>query len=212
MEPRVSLRAGVSPCRWVLAGIILFASSMLSPAGADEIRFRNRDGVQAGTVLEEDGRSVTVRFPREAIDSITRVAGSPVNDPKRGPAPLEERVRELERKVDSLPATGRAIPGQEEAGAVEGIILWKGRPMAQGRVMIIPSGVARASGGKKGDLYETETDAGGRYRFERVRPGAYLLYWMPDGETGWVRRLRDLPDLDVVPGGVAVLNIPEKRK
>jgi len=190
MEPRVSVRAGVSPRRWALAGIVLFASSMLSPAGADEIRFRNRDGVQAGTVLEE-------------------------------------RVRELERKMDSLLAAGRATPGQEEAGAVEGVILWKGRPLAQGRVMMIPansvglppgsrkkapSGVARGSGGEKDDPYETETDAGGRYRFERVRPGAYLLYWMPDDETGWVRRLRDLPDLDVVPGGVAVLNIPEKRK
>lgn len=74
------------------------------------------------------------------------------------------------------------------------------------------AGVAGASGGGKGDTFETETDAAGRYRFERVPSGEYLLYWMPDPETGWIRRLRDKPDLEVTAGGVTVMNIPAEKR
>jgi hypothetical protein len=61
-------------------------------------------------------------------------------------------------------------------------------------------------------MFETATDAAGKYRFERVPPGEYLFYWMPDPESGWIRRLRDKPDFEVVAGGVAVLNIPAEKK
>lgn len=221
-DPRNPVRPGTLP-RWALAGIVLFAGLMISRAWADEIRFKTRDGAQTGTVLEEDGGTITVRFPREAIESITRATGSRESEPKQESVPgLEERVRELEKKVGSLPTAGSPSPGGEGAGGVEGVIRWKDRPLSRGRVMIVPAKYAGLSpppperggpgGVESGDRYETETDADGRYRFERVPPGEYLLYWMPDGETGWVRRLRERPDIDVVPGGMTVLNIPEKRK
>jgi len=216
-EPRNPVRAGILP--WgALAGIVLFSALMLSQARADEIRFKTRDGVQTGTVLEESGGTVTIRFPREAIESITRTAGKREDEPKPEPVPsLEERIRKLETKLDSLPAAGSPITNREEAGGVEGVIRWKGRPLSHGRVMIVPAkgrpgGLEGAPGGERGDRYETETDAGGRYRFERVSPGEYLIYWMPDSETGWVRRLRDQPDLDVGRGNVTVLNIPAEKK
>ena len=74
------------------------------------------------------------------------------------------------------------------------------------------AGIAGAPVKAKDDRFETGTDDAGRYRFERVPPGDYLLYWMPGGETGWLRRLREKPDLEVVPGRVTVLNIPADRK
>jgi len=227
MEPRTPARRRVLARRWALAGIVLFAAGTAFTARADEIRFRSRDGAQTGTVLEENGGTVTVRFPREAIESIRLTSGKPEGEAKREPAPgLEERVRELEKKVGSLPAPAPP-PGREEAGGVEGVIRWKERPLSRGRVMIVPAksaglppesmekakaGIAGAPVGRKNDKYETETDDAGRYRFERVPPGEYLLYWMPNQETGWVRRLREKPDLEVVPGGMAVLNIPADKK
>jgi hypothetical protein len=224
---RIRAEPGVLPWCGVLAGIFLSAILMLRPARADEIRFRNGSDVQTGTVLEENGGTVTVRFPREAIESIVR-DGRPREEapgPARPPG-LEERVRELEKKVESLPAAASPSPG-EAGGGVEGIIRWKGRPLSHARVMIVPAkyagrppapgpkahpGIAGSPpGGGKDASHETETDAAGRYRFDRIPAGEYLLYWMPDGRTGWVRRLRDTADLEVVPGGMTVLNIPEER-
>jgi hypothetical protein len=219
-------KSGSLPWRGILAGVLLSFALAHPPVRADEIRFRSGSDVQTGTVLKEDGGTVTVRFPREAIESIVR-DGRPREDvpgPAQPPG-LEERVRELEKKVESLPAAASPSP-REASGGVEGIIRWRERPLSLARVMIVSAkeaGRPPVSGEKarpavagSGEVpkgsYETRTDADGRYRFEQIPPGEYLLYWMPDGRTGWVRRLRDTADLEVVPGGMTVLNIPEERK
>lgn len=229
IEPRNPARPGILAWGLALGGIVLFSTLMLSQARADEIRFRSRDGILTGTVLEEGGGTVTIRFPRETIESITRAAGSREEEPKPEPVlTLEERIRKLESKVDSLPPAGPPTAGGGETGGVEGVIRWKNRPLSHGRVMIVPAktagmspappereppgGAEGAPGGRRGDRYETETDEGGRYHFDRVPPGEYLIYWKPDDETGWVRRLREKPDLAVVRGDVTVLNIPAEKK
>jgi hypothetical protein len=229
MVHRNPSNSGRFPWRGALSAVLLFAVLALPPARADEIRFRTGDAVQTGTVLEENGGTVTIRFPREAIESIARDAGQGGDATGQGQAPgLEDRVRVLEKKLESLPAASSGSPSLEDVGGVEGVIRWKDRPLARGRVMIVPAkyagrppapgpkahpGIAGSTpGGGKDALHETETDAAGRYRFERIPVGEYLLYWMPDGRTGWVRRMRDTADLEVVPGGVTVLNIPEERK
>lgn len=212
---------------WILAGAVVLLASAASTARADEIRFRSRDGVHEGMVLEEDGGTVTVRFPRESIESIRHTSRERAGKTRQAPVPgLEERVRELENKLGSLTAPVPP-PGREDAGGVEGVIRWKERPLSRGRVMIVPAksaglppesrekagaGVAGAPVAMNGGEYETETDDAGRYRLDQVSPGDYLLYWMPGGETGWIRRLREKPDLHIAPGGVTVLNIPADRK
>jgi len=213
--------------RGALAGIVLLAFGSSVPAGADEIRFRSGDGVQVGTVLEENGSGVTIRFPREAIESITPEAGARPERPagERADPGLETRVRELERKIEALSSPD--VPDfRGKGGDVEGTIRWKNAPLSHARVVVVPRNAAgrpmsAGGGGGMGETgrapvpegsYETRTDAEGRYRLERVPPGEYLLYWMPDETAGWVRRLRDRADLVVAPGRTTVLNIPEEQR
>ena len=116
MGSRNPARSRILALRWALAGIVLFAAWTAFTARADEIRFRSPDVVQSGTVLEDNGGTVTVRFPREAIESIRRASGKPEEGAKRETVPgLEERVRELEKRVDALPASGSQAPGREKA-------------------------------------------------------------------------------------------------
>ena len=150
---------------------------------------------------------------------------------------LEERVKELERKMDLLEDavkhSGTAISKKEslteqlvegEMGGVEGVIRWKGKPLVHSDVMVVLmryTGISLASlkkahsgsGDKdRGIIFETTTNSLGRYRFEKVPPGEYLFYWKPDAETGWVRRMNDKSDVEVLPAKMMVLSIPAERK
>lgn len=116
---------------------------------------------------------------------------------------------------------------QEEWGSVQGVILWQGKPLVNGKVRIKLekyTGVSLASVKKmlsreekesyetdQGISLNTQTDAKGRYVFEKVPPGTYRLYWWPDFKTGWVHRLREKPDFEVLAGQAAYMNIPEKQ-
>lgn len=159
-----------------------------------------------------------------------------------------ERLLEESRKADVAPAPGfggkteeglkagslpdspalksTAIHEQllrEELGQVEGVILWQGKPLADGNVRIelekytgfsLTSVKKMFSGDEKGSVDQglslsTKTDSQGRYAFARVPPGSYRLYWWPDFKTGWVHRLREKPDFEVISGKVTVQNIPE---
>ncbi len=223
-EPRPRFR---NPILWgALAGIFLFAAGTPRPAGADEIRFRTGAVAREGTVLEENGDTVTIRFPRKAIESITREAGARPERPagERADSGLEERVRQLERRMESLASGSGVGDSREKSGEVEGVVRWRNLPLSHARVLVVPriaagrppaaNGPGDAAGAGANPVpegsFETRTDADGRYRFERIPPGEYLLYWMPDEKAGWVRRLRDRPDLVVAPGRTTVLNIPEE--
>jgi hypothetical protein len=192
-------KPGARKICWIFGVFLFLAGSVLSPSRADEVRFQG--------IAPERHRD------------------------------LEERVKELERKMDLLEDavkhSGTAISKKEslseqlvegEMGGVEGVIRWKGKPLAHSDVMVVLmryTGISLASlkkahsgsGDKdRGFFFETTTDALGRYRFEKVPPGEYLFYWKPDAETGWVRRMNDKSDVEVLPGKMMVLNIPAERK
>lgn len=233
--------------------IALMTVLAVSPCLADEIIFKDQGGIQTGTVLDEDEDTVTIRFPRERIQSIVREqagvsSAETTHDPESTSSRqlmleekfqrLQERIELLERKVGEdnkfrdLPAQGYPVKAaahnqllQEEMGSVEGVILWKGEPLENRDVMIVLenyTGFSWASvktvfSGGKGNSSDqkitlsTRTDSQGRYVFEKIPPGQYRLYWMPDKETGWVHRMNEKPDFEVIAGKLSVLNIPEKR-
>jgi hypothetical protein len=226
---------------------------LFSTCYADGIIFKDQKGVQIGTVLEEDEQTVTIQFPRESIQSIVKNqegVSSAEKTQDLEPASLtelqlqerleglQERIERLEKnlkedkKAAVLPTPGHSKNVaaykqilQEEMGRVEGIILWKGKPLAKGSVMIVLeryTGFSFASlkkmvSGNKGKssdqiTFETKTDSQGRYVFEKVPPGQYRLYWMPDAETGWFHRIREKPDFEVITGELTIENVPEKKK
>ncbi len=151
---------------------------------------------------------------------------------------LQERIERLEKNLVEDKKTGvLPTPGlskdvapieqllQKEMGRVEGIILWKKTPLVNGSVKIILkryTGFSLASlkkmfsgdNGKSSDLItlETKTDSQGQYVFEKVPPGQYRLHWMPNAETGWVHRLREKPDFEVIAGKRTIQNIPGEKK
>lgn len=115
---------------------------------------------------------------------------------------------------------------KEEMGSVEGVIMWQGKPLKNHKVKIV---LERYTGfsvaalkqwyavDKKKSIQdeivlETLTDSRGRYVFHEAPPGYYRLYWMPDTNTGWIHRLREKPDIEVVSGNRTVENVPEKKK
>jgi DNA-binding transcriptional MerR regulator len=233
---------------------------------ADEILFKDK-GVQVGTVMDEDEQTVTIRFPKDSIQSVVRTQkGAPLaqkSDAKflEKVEQLQQRIERLERKQAEPQETGhlptplsrperkqegdqgisRSFPPlpepapketiheqllQEELGRVQGVIQWKGKPLADGKVRIVLekyTGVSLASvkkmlseNGKEPSETDqeislaTKTDSEGRYAFKKVPPGSYRLFWWPDFQTGWVHRLREKPDFEVKRGQSIIQNIPEK--
>jgi hypothetical protein len=127
---------------------------------------------------------------------------------------------------DLTPSGSTAIHEQllrEELGQVEGVIQWQGKPLANGNVRIelekytgfsLTSVKKMFAGDERGSVEQglslsTKTDSQGRYSFARVPPGSYRIYWWPDFKTGWVHRLREKPDFEVISGKVTTQNIPE---
>jgi hypothetical protein len=162
-------------------------------------------------------------------------------EPSSADPQLREKVERLERKLESMEKTGASQPGaapikgttheallQEEMGSLEGVILWNGKPLKDARVKIVldkytgfsVTAVRKVFGGKVDEksqgiedvTIDTQTDSRGHYSFSQVPPGFYTIFWQPDPQTGWVRRLRETADLEVVSGKLTVLNIPEKKK
>ena len=115
---------------------------------------------------------------------------------------------------------------KEEMGSVGGVILWQNEPLKNRKVKIVLeryTGFSQAAlerwfsddkekSLKNGIVMETQTDSNGRYIFHEAPPGYYRLYWMPDAKTGWIRRLREKPDIEVTTGNLTVENVPEKKK
>lgn len=176
----------------------------ISSVGADEIRFRNGDILQQGTVVDEDDVSVTIRFPKESIESIKKSKdGAPV--PSRDEVSqqsftdLEERVGELERKMGSFSGeerpSGQVSPDkgtvenpliERELGSIEGIIIWKGEPLVNGEVMVVMTKYegSHFDAHKKMFMKEEENSRGKRIALSAntdVR-GKYFFEKAPPGE------------------------------
>ncbi|RME91691.1 MAG: carboxypeptidase regulatory-like domain-containing protein [Verrucomicrobia bacterium] len=168
---------------------------------------------------QEIKREVLEELRRELLESpkpAPGVAPAPPSGPSRpsesvaAPAPRPPTPAPAAAK----PAAAKAVPGQVtveppvEFGDAEGRILWKGKPLPGCRVRLVrleSSGFLLLRSVKHGVEFETVTDEQGRYRFRHIPTGDYKLKWLTPGSNGWVRRLRDGPDVTVTAGKTARL-------
>jgi hypothetical protein len=198
----------------------------------------------AKVIWEEKGDYVVLKIPRRAIqiESSETPANARSNKPgsaASGPLPTQDKPAPPEKRSSAAePAkvsqvsesskndTAHEKMLQEEMGGVQGIIVWQGKPLDNGKVRIDLEtytgfsiaavkqmlGIGKEEATTRELSFETQTDSQGRYSFSQVPPGYYRFYWLPDPQTGWVHRLREKPDFEVIPGNVIVQNIPGKKK
>ncbi len=126
---------------------------------------------------------------------------------------IEEIVRDLtplqiqEHPQSVQPATG-------PAGDAEGVMLRRGVGLPGCRVKLVAlSGTgAGFRSYTKDEEYITITDKNGKYRFDQIPPGPYKIKWELPGDTGWIRRIRDRPDVTVMAGKLVVLDPVETAR
>ncbi len=171
------------------------------------------------------------RFAVEALEQEPRSRSSSKEEAKGLKAKTEPLKGDTTTKVQkekpsSTHETTQAKLIREEMGRVEGVVSWNGRPLDHGKVQIVMESYTgfswaalmtifqknKKDASKDGVVLTTETDADGRYVFSEVPPGYYRFYWEPEGTTGWIQRLREKPDLEVLPGKLTVQTIPAKKK
>ncbi len=207
-----------------LMGLVVLMTAWLSPTYClgDEIGLKDKGAQKSDTqLILEKLEQLEKRIERlEKKQAEPKQTGlSPI------PLPRPEIMQEESKGTGSSSPTPpkSAKKGdlheqllQEELGSVQGVILWQGKPLVNGKVKIELenyTGVSLASVKKmlsrddkesyetdQGISLNTQTDAKGRYVFEKVPPGTYRLYWWPDFKTGWVHRLREKPDFEVITG------------
>ena len=99
-------------------------------------------------------------------------------------------------------------------GNVKGRMLRAGVGLAQCRVRLVQltsTGVIFETY-VAGDEFETITDENGYYRFKALPVGNYKIKWELPGDKGWIRRLKDRPDVTINEGRTSLLKPIETHK
>lgn len=100
-------------------------------------------------------------------------------------------------------------------GRVKGRFLQKGKPLPSCKVRVIKltkEGGAYFKDTESSKSIESITDRYGIYIFEDVPPGLYKLYWKPQMEASWIRRVSMEPDVRVKAGEIAYLDDVETNQ
>ncbi len=138
----------------------------------------------------------------------------------------QEIEMEVLRKIQMLaPNTGVARAAAETqrlargpVGVVEGLILRDGGGFSNCYVKLCRMVPTKTAGGRflvyqeNGEALHTKTAENGKCRFEAVPVGSYRLKWKLVGQRDWIRRLRDMPDVEIEAHKTTVLKSIETRR
>jgi hypothetical protein len=161
-------------------------------------------------------REISAELRREFVVARAREG----NQLKDEAAPLSttlKRRRKAEAKRGRLPTERhhQAVRSKGLAvGNVKGRMLRAGVGLAQCRVRL----VQLTSSGSilktyiAGEEFETITDEDGYYRFKALPSGNYKIKWELPGDKGWIRRLKDRPDVIVKEGRTSLPKPIETHK
>ena len=126
---------------------------------------------------------------------------------------IEEIAGDLTpRQTQEHPQSVRPATGP--AGDAEGVMLRRGVGLSGCRVKLVAlSGTgAGFRAYTKDEEYIAITDKNGKYRFDQIPQGPYKIKWELPGDTGWIRRIRDRPDVTVIAGKLVVLEPVETAR
>jgi hypothetical protein len=100
------------------------------------------------------------------------------------------------------PAPAAPRPDPTTLGAARGRVLTGGQGLGDCRVKLVRLVDARGlldafRTFQEGAEFEAVSGPDGSYRFESLPEGSYSARWLPKGESGWIRRLSEKPDVVV---------------
>jgi hypothetical protein len=174
-----------------------------------------------------------VKVPTAALLAVLLLAGCTGPTPEERAAERAQMKEELRRELlaelrrepgdagspASAPAAAGGGPAANAAasapdpatlGAAEGRILADGRGVEGCTVQLTrlvesKSLLEAFKTFQEGASFSAVTASDGGFRFDALPAGAYSVRWLPKGETAWIRRLNDRPDLTVQAAAVAHL-------
>ena len=161
-------------------------------------------------------REISAELRREFVAAQAR-EGNQVNDKAASLSTTRKGSRKAGAKRGRLSTERHVQAVRSEAlavGNVKGRMLREGVGLAQCRVrlvrltltgFILETYIA-------GDEFETLTDEDGYYRFKALPVGNYKIKWELPGDKGWIRRLKDRPDVTIKEGRTSLLKPIETHK
>lgn len=99
-------------------------------------------------------------------------------------------------------------------GSAQGQMLRRGTGLAACRVKLVKllGASSRFRGYTEDEEYETLTDKNGMFHFVQIPIGNYKMKWELPGDRGWIRRIRDEPDVSINAGQLSTLKAVETAR
>lgn len=168
------------------------------------------------TLLPADIDKLKEEIKKEILEEFRRQKVDAERDAVKAREELMRELRqELLQNMETEPKHPQRVQfASENLGDAEGRILRKGRGLAEVRVKLVRLLGANNMfrGYNEDEEYETVTDEKGRYYFHALPAGAFKLKWELPGDRGWIRRLRDEPDVVVAAGQTSALKDVETSR
>lgn len=133
----------------------------------------------------------------------------------------EELKRELRREIvkdlgtHTPPSHPQAVQYASSAlGDAQGQMLRRGIGLGACRVKLVRllGSSTRFRGYTEEEEYETLTDEDGMFHFRQIPEGNYKIKWELPGDRGWIRRLRDEPDLTISSAHLSIVKSIETAR
>lgn len=190
-----------SPVILAVLGCFIFCGC--STLSQDRLKLKQEIKEEILAELREERQNQELKFASEEREQLI------AEIERKLLAKLQTEVRTI---IDETPKMKQQIDYNQylTTGSAEGRILFRERGLKGCRVKLVKmvkSGNLNELFNlfKEGFEFETVTDEQGKYRFDKLPIGVYKLKWELPHDKGWIRRLRNKPDVIIEEGMRKVL-------